>query len=246
MDGRGRLAQSLKPKTKRRAAAAGLPQSHAWPGPASGWRRAGAPLRRSHARTANAARRRRPRPPRCCCSPAPATARSRAAMCRTSSRRCRTSATPPPTAPASALPRSRSPASTRSAASDILDARRHHRALLAAVPRRRADARAAADQSVDRRRHGAQALSRPAAHRDHGAQAFALWQKDGRVALIAADGTVLEPTVPRRFAALPQVVGTRRRTAARGFPRAARALSGHRATRSTPRCWSPSGAGTCI
>src|SRR5450759_2231810 len=38
-------------------------------------------------------------------------------------------------------------------------------------------------------------------------RAFALWQKDGRVALIAADGTVLEPNVPRRFAGLPQVVG---------------------------------------
>jgi cell division protein FtsQ len=38
-------------------------------------------------------------------------------------------------------------------------------------------------------------------------KAFALWQKDGRVALIAADGTVLETYVPRRYAALPQVVG---------------------------------------
>ena len=38
-------------------------------------------------------------------------------------------------------------------------------------------------------------------------QAFALWQKDGRVALIAADGTVLETYVPQRFAALPRVVG---------------------------------------
>ncbi len=36
---------------------------------------------------------------------------------------------------------------------------------------------------------------------------FALWQKNGRIALIAADGTLLEPSVPRRFAALPQVVG---------------------------------------
>lgn len=38
-------------------------------------------------------------------------------------------------------------------------------------------------------------------------QAFALWQKDGSVALIAADGTVLEPYVPSRFAGLPLVVG---------------------------------------
>jgi cell division protein FtsQ len=37
--------------------------------------------------------------------------------------------------------------------------------------------------------------------------AFALWQKDGKVSLISADGTVLEPSVPARFAALPLVVG---------------------------------------
>jgi cell division protein FtsQ len=36
---------------------------------------------------------------------------------------------------------------------------------------------------------------------------FALWQKDGRVSLIATDGTVLETSVPPRFAALPLVVG---------------------------------------
>jgi cell division protein FtsQ len=38
-------------------------------------------------------------------------------------------------------------------------------------------------------------------------RAFALWQKDGRVALIAADGTVLETSVPAQFASLPLVVG---------------------------------------
>ncbi len=36
---------------------------------------------------------------------------------------------------------------------------------------------------------------------------YALWQKDGRVSLIAADGTVLESYVPQRFASLPLVVG---------------------------------------
>ncbi len=36
---------------------------------------------------------------------------------------------------------------------------------------------------------------------------FALWQKDGQVALIAADGTVLQETVPVRFSGLPLVVG---------------------------------------
>jgi cell division protein FtsQ len=38
-------------------------------------------------------------------------------------------------------------------------------------------------------------------------KAFALWQKDGRVSLIAADGAVLETYVPQRFASLPLVVG---------------------------------------
>ena len=46
-------------------------------------------------------------------------------------------------------------------------------------------------------------------------QAFALWQKDGRVYLIAADGTVLETYVPQRFAALPLVVGDGAEHAAR-------------------------------
>jgi cell division protein FtsQ len=36
---------------------------------------------------------------------------------------------------------------------------------------------------------------------------FALWQKDGKVHLIADDGTVLETYVPQRFASLPLVVG---------------------------------------
>jgi cell division protein FtsQ len=38
-------------------------------------------------------------------------------------------------------------------------------------------------------------------------KAFALWQVDARVSLIANDGTVLEPNVPRAFAKLPLVVG---------------------------------------
>ncbi len=37
--------------------------------------------------------------------------------------------------------------------------------------------------------------------------AFALWQKDGRVSVIAADGTVLEPFVEGRYLGLPLVVG---------------------------------------
>src|SRR3984957_17996913 len=38
-------------------------------------------------------------------------------------------------------------------------------------------------------------------------QAFALWQKDGRVSVIAPDGTVLEPFVEDRYLDLPLVVG---------------------------------------
>lgn len=37
--------------------------------------------------------------------------------------------------------------------------------------------------------------------------AYALWQKDGRVGVIADDGTVLEPYVSRRFTDLPLFVG---------------------------------------
>ncbi|MBI2713504.1 MAG: FtsQ-type POTRA domain-containing protein [Rhizobiales bacterium] len=46
---------------------------------------------------------------------------------------------------------------------------------------------------------------------------FALWQKDGRVALIASDGMVLESSVPRRFASLPRVVGQGAEKAAADF-----------------------------
>jgi cell division protein FtsQ len=46
---------------------------------------------------------------------------------------------------------------------------------------------------------------------------FALWQRDGAVALIAADGTVLEPYVARRFLALPLVVGAGAEQAAERF-----------------------------
>jgi cell division protein FtsQ len=46
---------------------------------------------------------------------------------------------------------------------------------------------------------------------------FALWQKGGRVSLIAADGTVLEPYVPQRFASLPQLVGAGAERAGQDF-----------------------------
>src|SRR5215475_2347848 len=46
---------------------------------------------------------------------------------------------------------------------------------------------------------------------------YALWQKDGRVALIAADGTVLETVAPSRFGNLPLVVGKGAEQSAQNF-----------------------------
>jgi cell division protein FtsQ len=46
---------------------------------------------------------------------------------------------------------------------------------------------------------------------------FALWQKAGVVSLISADGTVLEPHVPQRFANLPQLVGAGAEKTGQGF-----------------------------
>jgi cell division protein FtsQ len=46
---------------------------------------------------------------------------------------------------------------------------------------------------------------------------FALWQRDGRLSVIADDGTVLEPYMSRRFIALPLVVGKGAETRARDF-----------------------------
>ena len=76
-------------------------------------------------------------------------------------------------------------------------------------------------------------------------EAFALWQKDGKVSVIAADGTVLEPYVEHalhRPAARGRQRAQRRRA---GFPRAARPLSAKSATSCAPRSWWLSGAGTC-
>ena len=47
--------------------------------------------------------------------------------------------------------------------------------------------------------------------------AFALWQQDGHLSVIADDGAVLEPYVSRRFVTLPLVVGTGAATRARDF-----------------------------
>jgi cell division protein FtsQ len=46
---------------------------------------------------------------------------------------------------------------------------------------------------------------------------YALWQKDGRVALIAVDGTVLETAAPPRFVNLPLVVGKGAEQSAQNF-----------------------------
>jgi cell division protein FtsQ len=47
--------------------------------------------------------------------------------------------------------------------------------------------------------------------------AFALWQKDGRVSVIADDGTVLEPYVAPRLVQLPLVVGSGAQARAKEF-----------------------------
>ncbi len=47
--------------------------------------------------------------------------------------------------------------------------------------------------------------------------AFALWQRDGKVEVIADDGTVVEPYVGQRFAKLPLVVGAGAETRAKEF-----------------------------
>jgi cell division protein FtsQ len=47
--------------------------------------------------------------------------------------------------------------------------------------------------------------------------AFALWQRDGKIHVVAADGTVLAPLGDARFAALPLVVGPGAERKAKGF-----------------------------
>src|ERR1019366_4745509 len=47
--------------------------------------------------------------------------------------------------------------------------------------------------------------------------AFALWQQDGRLSVIADDGAVLQPYVTRRFISLPLVVGKGAETRAKDF-----------------------------
>ena len=74
--------------------------------------------------------------------------------------------------------------------------------------------------------------------------AYALWQKDGRVSVIAADGTVLEPFVEDRYLGLPLVVGRGAEQQAKDFLTVL-----DRYPASAPCCgrrsWWRSGAGTC-
>jgi cell division protein FtsQ len=48
-------------------------------------------------------------------------------------------------------------------------------------------------------------------------QAFAMWQKDSRITVIASDGTIVQPFVDARFANLPLVVGAGAEKAASEF-----------------------------
>ncbi len=48
-------------------------------------------------------------------------------------------------------------------------------------------------------------------------QAFAMWQKDNRITVIASDGTIVQPFVEQRFADLPLVVGAGAEKAASEF-----------------------------
>ena len=73
--------------------------------------------------------------------------------------------------------------------------------------------------------------------------AFALWQRDGKVEVIADDGTVVEPYAGPAFAKLPLVVGAAPRPGPRTSWRCSTSIP-RSATSSAPRSWSPSGAGT--
>lgn len=75
-------------------------------------------------------------------------------------------------------------------------------------------------------------------------EAFALWQFDGKVSVIAADGTVLAGKVEPRFAALPFVVGRGAAPRARDF---LALLDAQPAIRDSVRAaiLSPNGVGTC-
>jgi len=216
MDGRGRLAQPLKPKIKQRNAAARLPQSHAWPASASGWRRLA--LRWWAALLDFKAPR--------------GAGSSAAALLLLAS------------ASYGAVKGDHVPVIVAQM-QDICDAAANGAgfgiseiALAGPHDVGREDLLALAGITgrssllfLDAAHIRARLLANPWI-----AEAtvlklypgrlrieiterkpFALWQKDGRVTLIATDGVVLESSVPRRFAALPQVVGQGAEKAAAEF-----------------------------
>ena len=166
MDDRGRLVQSLKLKSKTRGPAA--PRAYGL-------------VDRPPARFAPARwcwltvdlqvpRDAAPAPPPCCCSPAPVTASSKATTCRRSSPQIQDVCDP-----------AANSAGFRIAEIALAGEHRSQprgNSHLAGITGRSsllfldagADARPAVDQSVDRASRRAQALSRPAADRDQGAQ----------------------------------------------------------------------------
>ena len=74
--------------------------------------------------------------------------------------------------------------------------------------------------------------------------AFALWQRDGKVEVIADDGTVVEPYARPAFRQAAAGRGRRRRDPGQGFPGAARQVSRDPRPAAMPPSSSPSGAGT--
>ncbi|MBI3704636.1 MAG: FtsQ-type POTRA domain-containing protein [Rhizobiales bacterium] len=216
MDDRGRLAQPLKPKIKQRNAASRLPQSHAWPVSSSGWRRLA--WRWWHALISFQA-------------PRGAGASAAALLLLASASYGAVKGDHVPNIVAQVQ--------------DICDATANRAgfgiteiALAGAHEVRRADMLALAgitDRSsllfLDAAHIRARLLANPwiaeaTVLKLYPSQLrieikerapFALWQKDGRVALIAGDGVVLESFVPQRFAALPQVVGKGAEKAAADF-----------------------------
>ena len=116
---------------------------------------------------------------------------------------------------------------------------------VAALSRRRADARTAQEQSLDRRRHRAQALSGRAADRHQGARgirALAEGRAGVRHRRRRHRARTLCGAAPDRAAAGGR---TRRRDARKGISRVARPLSRRCAPPCAPRSWWASGAGTC-
>ena len=85
--------------------------------------------------------------------------------------------------------------------------RRHLAARVAAVPERARDPRAARGAAPRQERVRPQALPRRARRHLVERDAHALWQKNGELFIIAADGTVVDTFDEPRFAYLPLVVG---------------------------------------